>query len=300
MANSYKSLQQELKEDYERLSVFESESETSKKQLSLKIQLYTIIAWLLVAIGIVFFLFGFVDTFYFYDQEIIELNHLGDYVGGVVASLWSLAGLLFIYIAFLGQREQIINQQLELRFSRYEMKSTRLEMLGQVEQMKKQHELMGHQRFENTFFQLIRQQQEIINGIDIGESSTGRDCFKIFYRRLQSQHPQSRELDSVNKSYLRFIKDRNNDADLGHYFRHLYHIVKFVDANSNNPKTYTNFIRAQLSSYELLMLFYNCISEYGRDKFKPLIEKYSLLKNMPKDSVFNTDHLNFYKDKAYK
>ncbi len=214
--------------------------------------------------------------------------------------MWSLAGLLFIYIAFLGQREQIINQQLELRFSRYEMKSTRLEMLGQVEQMKKQHQLMSHQRFENTFFQLLGQQQQIINGIDIGESNTGRDCFRLFFKRFERFHPTVMDEGDIDKKYQLFLQNRNNDADLGHYFRHLYHIIKFIDANSNDAKTYTNFIRAQLSSYELLMLFYNCLSSYGNQKFKPLIEKYALLKNMPMDQVLNSDQLSLYKKTAYE
>src|SRR5215213_5051365 len=41
---------------------------------------------------------------------------------------------------------------------------------------------------------------------------------------------------------------------------------------------YTNLVRAQLSSYEIALTFYNCLSEMGREKFKPLVERYALLK----------------------
>ena len=44
-------------------------------------------------------------------------------------------------------------------------------------------------------------------------------------------------------------------------------------------------IRAQLSSYELLLLFYNCHSSLGKKKFSPLIVKYALLENMSQDNL---------------
>lgn len=39
-------------------------------------------------------------------------------------------------------------------------------------------------------------------------------------------------------------------------------------------------VRATLSRYELIWLYYNSLSQYGKDKFKDLIEDYSLLKNI--------------------
>src|SRR5258707_5899338 len=36
-----------------------------------------------------------------------EMSRLGSYLQGAVGSLWALASVLFIYIAFLGQRVQI-------------------------------------------------------------------------------------------------------------------------------------------------------------------------------------------------
>lgn len=64
--------------------------------------------------------------------------------------------------------------------------------------------------------------------------------------------------------------------------------------------SYTSIIRAQLSDYELLWLFYNCLSNNGTDFFKPLVEKYSLLKNMPKDKLTNDKFLEEYNESAFK
>ena len=53
-------------------------------------------------------------------------------------------------------------------------------------------------------------------------------------------------------------------------------------------------IRAQLSDYELLWIFYNCLSENGLEKFKPLIEEYSLLKNLPQTKVHSVELIEKY------
>lgn len=39
-------------------------------------------------------------------------------------------------------------------------------------------------------------------------------------------------------------------------------------------------MRASLSQYELILLFYNCLSSNGREKFKPLIERYAIFNNL--------------------
>jgi hypothetical protein len=91
-----------------------------------------------------------------------------------------------------------------------------------------------------------------------------------------------------------------NQADLGHYFGNLYHIIKYVDNSDVDDKMkYTNFVRAQLSSYELTLLFYNGISKNGIETLKPLLEKYSLLKNLPKNLVLDTSHLKKYDSTAF-
>jgi hypothetical protein len=77
--------------------------------------------------------------------------------------------------------------------------------------------------------------------------------------------------------------------------------VKFVhQSDIDDKRLYTNLIRAQLSSYELVLLFYNCLSELGREKFKPLVEVYALLKTLPRDLLANApDHVPLFANGAY-
>lgn len=83
----------------------------------------------------------------------------------------------------------------------------------------------------------------------------------------------------VKKKYYESFYAKN-EYNIGHYFRNLYRIVKYIEEynftenpvdNIKERKNYRGILRAQLSSYELLMLFYNiCYSEKG-EKFKDIL-----------------------------
>lgn len=93
-------------------------------------------------------------------------------------------------------------------------------------------------------------------------------------------------------------------ALIGHYFRIMYHIVKFVDASDvlqtyDEKRRYVSLLRAQLSAHELILIFYNGISTKAI-KFKPLIEKYGLLEHLDKKLLLDESHSHFYRASAYK
>lgn len=66
-----------------------------------------------------------------------------------------------------------------------------------------------------------------------------------------------------------------------HYFRHLYTILKFITDNEwlddKSKYQYASFVRATLSRFELVMLYYNGLFH---PKMKRMMEKYSLLNNI--------------------
>lgn len=73
--------------------------------------------------------------------------------------------------------------------------------------------------------------------------------------------------------------------------------VQFIDDASyidNNSKyideryKYASILRATLSPYELVFLYYNGISEIGKKDLKELIEKYSLLNNLRPEYLSDT------------
>ncbi len=153
------------------------------------------------------------------------------------------------------------------------------------------------QNFENKFFQLVRVHQDILDGIEAHQTAgtnqiivRGRQriyqIYGEFVQDLAAEIHKTPNVDSselINRTYAALFG--RYEHEIGHYFRHLYNIVAFIDRSSLSlgvKKSYTKLLRAQLSSHELLLLFFNCLWDKGRRKFKPLVEKYALLEHMPK------------------
>ena len=63
---------------------------------------------------------------------------------------------------------------------------------------------------------------------------------------------------------------KGHSSQLAHYYRHLFQTVKFVANQSDDllsyeeKRRYLRILRAQLSNQEQTMLFYNWLSQYGR------------------------------------
>ncbi len=310
-------LETEIENATRRIESRQAEIDTELQQLVAQIDKYTTWAWRFVWFGA---FVAFVSTIFYLFKNTetgFGLNLLGDFMAGTVASIWSLAGLFFIYVAFLGQKQQLLNQQLEIMYSQLEVKYTRLELSGQKEEMKEQNNTLRQQKFENTFFQLLSLFNSIVNSLDIRNRKTlvvttsGRDCFVVFYRRLANH------LNSIIYGEASAMKDLSeatavqtveaydklyseDKSDMSHYFRTIYHIIKFVDKSEiENKKQYISIARAQLSSYEQILIFYNCLHENGNEKFKPLIEKYALFKNIDSSLLVNQEHVKEYENGAY-
>ncbi|MGA2179630.1 MAG: putative phage abortive infection protein [Verrucomicrobiota bacterium] len=142
----------------------------------------------------------------------------------------------------------------------------------------------------------------------------GRKCFQILHNLLHAVYGTSRtaeqnaDVNFAANFYLRMFEVY--EASLGHYFRTLYHVIKFVnesdalktdntDADYKNRRRYTSLVRAQLSAFELELLFYNGISPHG-EKFKPLIEKFGLLENFDTKHLLSPSHESFYAKTAFE
>lgn len=102
-----------------------------------------------------------------------------------------------------------------------------------------------------------------------------------------------------NKNFDKYYNGHQNN--LGHYYRHLFMIVKFINdqkmLNYINKWEYSKLLRAQLSNHEQELFFLNSISVLGREwelnkiilddkalENTRLITKYDLIKNIFKAS----------------
>lgn len=83
---------------------------------------------------------------------------------------------------------------------------------------------------------------------------------------------------------------------IGHYFRHLYHIIKFakefkpaIEQHKDINKKYIDFIQAQMSSFEMMLLFYNALAF---PKLLDLLIEFNFLENLAEEDLVDISHNN--------
>ena len=281
---------------------------------------YARVAFLFIISGILLIILSSVSIF-FPDFNIFGfsisnsqfLGAFGEYIGGLVGSIWSLAGIILFYEALRFQRS-------ELKLQREELKSQREEIMEQTNQYILQNQTLMTRRLEETFFQLISMHNEITSSLKIPTDSklniytnnaqiTGRYCFQYYYKYFQSIYSENIDLTgitSVEETELRkLIKESlklfYNDfqEDLGHYFRNLINIMTYIEKSKlTDKKFYLNILHSLLTNYELLLLFYYCLSDYGKE-MKEIIEDHSFFKQFPDNELFDRRHKDFYRNLAF-
>lgn len=161
---------------------------------------------------------------------------------------------------------------------------------------------------ENTLLHLMNALNENLKTLTIAKEpgNGGREFFKILFERKLKAAFNSKVKEQPSEDHLNIIEQvwqaiyDQYGMGLGLYFRQLYNIVKFIDESSLKEKQrYTRLVRSQLSKGEISMLCYNCITKYGNAKFKALVEKYGLLKDMTDDMFLNNGHKDHYQPSAF-
>lgn len=264
--------------------------------------------WIVVAIGVVLVLWGLnwcgVSKFI---NEPTNQGTFGDMFGAVNA--------LFSGLAFAGLIITLLYQREELKLQREELQETRKEL-------KEQNKTMKRQRFENTFFNMLSLQQEIVANLSVESKEVksaevviknykGREVFEKIYEGIDVYVLYEIQSIGIKEIVDENIENYNSDGWLisrfDHYFRHLYRIFKYIDEtdliDEKERYDYASIVRSQLSDYELVMLFYNCLAQKDNgteeNNFKPLIEKYAIFNNLRDGLLAKEDHYELYNDGAY-
>lgn len=217
-----------------------------------------------------------------------ETGQIGDTIGGIMGPFIAIAAAGLTFIAFWVQFKAN-NQQ--------------------------RHDI-AIERFESNLFEMIHIQQEITNGLRLeGKdynhndfTKVGRDVFQSLYESIPVKvdventvaHLTLRrafEISDKVKYSMRYLKEL---WVLDHYYRHLYRIFKYIDdyddsvVNKSLKYEYSSILRATLSPYELVMIFYN---GFSHSKFKMLIEKYAILNNLRYKLLASSEDRDLYKNK---
>lgn len=245
-----------------------------------------------------------------------ERGQFGDLFGAVNA--------LFSGLAFAGLVITIIQQRHDLHLQRQAINQSKKDI-------NQQNETMKIERFENTFFKMLEVQQSIVNDLYATDSHTewvkqdapdgisakeiltkdeysGRNLFYYVFvlcnHKLVNQifpnDTSASGLSEVNKFRGKAcFDDYMTTTMFDHYFRHLYTILKFIEENDWLGETkqyqYATFVRATLSRYELVMLYYN---GFFHPKMKKMMERYCLLNNIRKDLLPMSLEYNNYLERV--
>ncbi|HCI5712570.1 TPA: putative phage abortive infection protein, partial [Klebsiella pneumoniae] len=173
------------------------------------------------------------------------------------------------------------------------------------------------QSFESVLFELLRFHKDNLSEIKTtysdGKMYVGREALSLYITEVKfnllnivdDSLPLDERLElSVNMVYL----EGDNFANVGHYFRNIYHIFKHInDSNylTEKEKTkYAKLVRAQISSIESGAMLLNGFSSVGKPA-KKFIEKYSLLQGFSlskefKQQLHDLGALKLYDDVAYE
>jgi hypothetical protein len=162
----------------------------------------------------------------------------------------------------------------------------------QAKELAESQALLARQAFESNFYQLLRRFSEHVASLRYGGNVRGREAIETFDANIRSWYDRLASFggDRTRAAYDNFYKQQ--EGQVGVYFRTLYHVFKLIDDSQLTPqqqRRYATIARAQLSAHELCLMFYNGMAGEGTRGFKPLMEKFRLLKHLNKDLLVDPE-----------
>lgn len=152
---------------------------------------------------------------------------------------------------------------------------------------------------------------------DLNKDQILRIVYMIFYYGFDRQwieFLQDKIKEDIDPDLLKKILDkilheiqkgklklgRTNQTSLSSYFRNMYNLIKLIDndkyLSKQEKKDLITIYRAQLSNPELYVLFFNLRSDFGKKwNNKGYVERYELLKNIPKNYCDGYNPEDYYK-----
>ena len=256
--------------------------------------LVSLLSKLFVAVGIVTCLIFLLDVTLSLAGKQDIIGVFGDFFGGFLNPILT-------FFTFFGVILTIVIQSRELRLTKKEHQ--------------KSAESLALQTFENTFFNMIDLHNKSISELSVDINELGKALSEDFKPETTVEKVTQGDYVGmnlspkiVNKQYIgrkvfseviTLLSELNDNPEVilkdyniinkehnylfGHYFRNLYQILKHVDSSEIKDKDkYTAYLRAQLSSYELALLFINCLDNIvDEGRFRKLVKDYKLLEHLP-------------------
>lgn len=230
------------------------------------------------------------------DKSEMSAGTFGDFIGGTLNPILT-------FLTFMGLIVTIVLQQQELAETRKELERSASALEAQSTALQSQLTAIHSQNFESTFFQMLGLHNQLVSAMDIHrrnqETLHGRDCFRFFHEEMKKVFDASKRSEEDEK--ILEVNEKfwaKHHQDLAHYYRYFYNLIRFVDESAVEKVKYIRILRAQLSNYELAVMFYNGLRPEA-EKSKTFIEAYSMFDNLPTGLLFDAVHVDKYGGSAF-
>ncbi|CAK2509081.1 MULTISPECIES: putative phage abortive infection protein [Vibrio] len=225
----------------------------------------------------------------------------GDFIGGILNPMIAL-------LAFYWLTQSVLIQKTELAATQRILKETEN---AQKEQAKTQEK----KRFEDTFHSLLSQMNSVFDSLNeevVVQNRPQKSKIGQLHRNIIK--------NGVGLSPVERAGNMRRDIECNHYFRILYHLLKFIMLNNNyggepldfedaitrdvskTEKFYTNIVRSFINQKVTQLLAVNCVTISANDdfyKFKLLVERYALLEHLSFEHEWMHELRNVYELGAF-
>ena len=154
-----------------------------------------------------------------------KLSSFGDIIGGLIGSIWALAGYILYYVALKDQRKDIeINQNalvvqvdtFKQQIEEYKLQRDELVLTRKV--LNEQSSTLLKQQFESTFFNSLNLLNDLIEKLKfeiVTNRAVNRGSFdtNIHYDLLSGKDTFIKYLEKFKSEYMKKIKYKIDDTD---------------------------------------------------------------------------------------
>ena len=249
----------------------------------------------------------------------------GGFIGGVAGALFGLVSAILLFLNFHSQEKSASRQQFESRY--FEMIRLHRENVLEMNHVTPYDEGEYYEEGRRVFLSMHRQYRDVFNICteilgdvltekDIADITyilfffgVGRDSWKMTEPYLDKYRDQANilslrdNLANIKTEYRNdIVRFGGHQLRLGHYYRHMFQAVDMNDDLSDGEKySYVKLLRAQLSTTEQAIFFYNSLSQPGREwQRSNYVTKYLLIKNLPPNFVEPLDPKSYYPDITFE
>lgn len=274
-------------------------------------------------------------------NNISKLSDFGSFIGGVLGTV--IAGVVFIYVKktynlqeqeLRSTKEYIKKQQFESTF--FNMLSMVNNIIGGIsyDYVDAQNNRNVTARGNDFFKYFMEKMEENYKGIYQSHHKFN-NLITIEINKIEPNNPEY-QFDNLNHGFQtntsNILTDPliignwkhlhpkefvglvykfwylETDTQLGHLFRYIYNTMTFVIDSWDDfetQKRYIKLIQAQLSNYQLAVMFYSGISPVSRNskgeyKFREIADKFGIFQNMEATYLLDASHFDYYPETKFK